>query len=47
MNAFETQNDDVIDLGTVQEETRGSAIGGPDDFQPGLKIFVGGMDRED
>lgn len=47
MNAFDTQNDDVIDLGTVQEETRGSAIAGLDDVQPGLKIFVGGMDRED
>lgn len=47
MNSFETQNDDVIDLGAVQEETRGSAIGGPDDFQPGLKIFVGAIDPED
>lgn len=47
MNSFGPQHDDVIDLGAVQEETRGSAIGGLDDFQPGLKIFVGGIDRED
>jgi hypothetical protein len=47
MNAFETQNDDVIDLGAVQEETRGSSPVGLDDSQPGLKFIAGGIDRED
>ena len=41
MNAFETQNDDVIDLGVVQEETRGSSPVGLDDSQPGAEVHCG------
>lgn len=47
MNSFEPQNDDVIDLGAVQEETRGPALIGSDDVQLSQRIFAGGIDTED
>lgn len=47
MNSFEPQNDDVIDLGAVQEETRGPSLVGLDDVQPGARTFIGGIDSDD
>ncbi|MDM7957062.1 benenodin family lasso peptide [Blastomonas sp.] len=47
MNSFEPQHDDVIDLGAVQDETRGASILGNDDVQTGQRIFVGGIESDD
>lgn len=47
MNSLEPQNDDVIDLGAVQDETRGASFYGEDDVQTGQRIFLGGIESDD
>ncbi|GGB72873.1 benenodin family lasso peptide [Blastomonas aquatica] len=47
MNSFETQNDDVIDLGAVQEETRGASILGDEDVETNQRFLVFGLASED
>lgn len=47
MNAFEPQHDDVIDLGAVQDETRGASILGDEDVETGQRFLVFGISSED
>ena len=47
MKTNEYLNDDVVDLGAVTTETRGSAPFGRDDTLQGQKYALGGIETDD
>lgn len=42
-----TQENEMIELGAVSEETRGQWLTGPEDMSTGMRLFIGGIQSED